>query len=285
MSARLNSQGRWLPTPAAREGGRKESRTRRPVSMRNFFANPFRDSLGALEKAMTSARPGRAMALMVLGLIVTWFLYVPVHELLHALGCWAAGGVVTELQIDPKYGGGILKRWFPFVVPGGGPYAGRLTGFDTHGSDLVYLATDFMPFALSLFPGVSLLLLCRRRSRPLLLGASVVLGLAPFYSATGDYYEMGSIVVTGVWTCLVGTDGGTVGYEFVRSDDVFQLLGELIAKRAELRLTSAGRVLVTVGLCVLSMSLSILLAFATYAAGRVVAVRVVGSGRAAADSG
>ena len=221
------------------------------------------------------------MMLVVLGFIVTWFLYVPVHELLHAVGCWATGGTVTELQIDTKYGGGILKQWFPFVVAGGGPYAGRLTGFDTHGSDLVYLATDFMPFVLSLFPGVSLLFVCRRRSRPWLLGASVVLGLAPFYNATGDYYEMGSIVVTRVWTWSVGADSGTLGYTFVRSDDVFRLLGELIATRTELGLTSAGRVLVTAGLVVLSMAVSILLAFASYAAGRVLAVRVVGDGNPA----
>ena len=40
-----------------------------------------------------------------------------------------------------------------FVVSGS-EYAGRLSGFDTRGSDWIYLATDLGPFVLTIFPGV-----------------------------------------------------------------------------------------------------------------------------------
>jgi hypothetical protein len=41
---------------------------------------------------------------------------------------------VWRLEIDPLYGGALLARWLPFVEAGG-EYAGRLSGFDTAGSD------------------------------------------------------------------------------------------------------------------------------------------------------
>lgn len=242
--------------------------------MKTFFLQPFLDCLAALEKAMLGPRPGRAMIVMVVALAATWFVYVPIHELLHAFGCWVTGGTVTELQIDAKYGGALLKPWFPFVTVGGA-YAGRLTGFDTYGNDAIYLATDFAPFVLSLFPGVTMLALCTRRSRPVLLGASVVMGLAPFYNITGDYYEMGSILTTRGLTWVSAPQPG-VAFEFVRSDDIFRLIGELISQRQQWGLTSPVRLTITLGLFLLSLTLSVVLAFATYAAGRVIAVALTG---------
>jgi hypothetical protein len=243
--------------------------------MKRFLLNPIHDCLAALEKAMLGPRPGLAMILMVAGLVMTWFVYVPIHELLHAFGCWVTGGEVTELQIDAKYGANLLKPMFPFVTVGGA-YAGRLTGFNTYGNDLIYLATDFAPFVLSIFPGVTMLAICRRRSRPVLLGASVVMGLAPFYNITGDYYEMGSILSTRVATWISGGEEGKIAYEFVRSDDIFRLFGELYSGRTEFGLTGPLRLGVTVLLFVLSFGLSIFLAFLTYAAGRMVAAMVAG---------
>jgi hypothetical protein len=120
---------------------------------------------------------------------------VPVHELPHAAGCLLAGGEVTRLEIDPLYGGAVLARLVPFVVAGG-DYAGRLAGFDTGGSDWVYLATDLAPFVLTLFPGVWLLRLAGRRRTAFLLAAATPFAFAPFLSLTGDAYEIGSLVVT-----------------------------------------------------------------------------------------
>src|SRR5262249_2715862 len=72
------------------------------------------------------------------GMLAGWWIYVPVHELLHAAGCRLTGGGVTRLEIGAVYGGALLSRVLPFVVAGGED-AGRLSGFDTHRSDRIYL--------------------------------------------------------------------------------------------------------------------------------------------------
>lgn len=190
-------------------------------------------------------------ALALVSVVVAWHVYVPIHELLHALGCAATGGSVTTLEIQPRYGGAILAEVFPFVRAGG-EYAGRLSDFDTHGSDLVYLATDALPYALSLVIGVPLLRACGRRSRPLLFGPAIVLGMAPFLSVPGDYYEMGSIVVTG----LLGE-----AYQGLRSDDLLELLHGLSP-------TPDTALVVFV-----STVLAIALAYATWEAGDLLARR------------
>jgi len=213
---------------------------------------------------MIGPRPGRATCFMVGAIAVCWFLYVPIHELLHAYGCLLTGGTVTELQIDAKYGGTILASYFPFVVSGS-DYAGRLSGFDTGGNDGVYLATVFMPFLLSLFIGVPLIKACAGRRRPILFGMAVVLGLAPFYNLPGDYHEMGSIMVTRVLTWFNG--GGPIVYESVRSDDVFKLVADIFRRDDDLGLTSAGRKAIALILVSVSLAVAILLAFVTYALG------------------
>ena len=141
------------------------------------------------------------LAIVLSVTLAAWVVYVPSHELLHALGCAATGGDVRELQIRPLYGGALLSRVFPFVRVGA-DYAGRLTGFDTRGSDLVYLATDLAPFSLTVVGAFPLLVIARARRSPWFLGPGLVLAAAPLMSLNGDLYEMGSIVVTSVFGAL-----------------------------------------------------------------------------------
>jgi hypothetical protein len=157
---------------------------------------------------------GLDRCLALLGLAAGWWVYVPLHELLHAAACLLAGGEVTRLEIAPQYGGALLARIFPFVVAGG-EYAGRLSGFDTGGSDLVYLATDLGPFVLTLFPGIWLLRGAGTAGRPFRFGLSLPFALAPFLSLTGDAYEIGSILVR--------------GGETLRGDDLVKKAQELAA--------------------------------------------------------
>jgi hypothetical protein len=179
-----------------------------PVSLLTL---PLRDLLGGMLRCLDAGF--RALLLLALGVLVSWFVYVPVHELLHALGCVATGGTVSELEIDAKYGGALLARVLPFVTPAS-DYGGRLSGFDTGGSDLVYLATDLWPYLLSVWPGVWALRRAARRGRPFWFGATLPVALAPFVSLTGDAYEIGSLLVTRVppWsrleprTTLLGDD-------------------------------------------------------------------------------
>ncbi len=219
-------------------------------------------SLGHLADAR---RPAVAMAVMVAGLVVTWFIYVPIHELLHVLGCVATGGSVSVLEVAPQYGGALLARWFPFVVSGG-DYAGRLSGFDTNGSDLIYLATVFMPYLLTVFIGIPMLRACTRRRRSALLGAGVVVGLAPMYNLIGDYYEMGSIITTRAATLLSGRSE-PVAFVGIRSDDLFKLVGELCTKPGELALHGATAIGVGALLIAVSLLVGVVLALLTYALG------------------
>ncbi len=204
------------------------------------------------------------MGVTVVTMIITLIIYVPIHELLHVLGCLGTGGTVSRLEVAPQYGGHLLAKWFDFVVCGG-EYAGRLSGFDWKGSDLIYLATDFGPFVLTVVIGVPLLKLCTRRSRPLLLGVAVVVGLAPFYNVIGDYYEMGSVITTRVVTVVSG--GNAIAFEGIRSDDIFKLVGDLCLRPGELGLEGAATIAMGVALILMSFLLGIVLAFVTYALG------------------
>ncbi len=161
-------------------------------SVRKFVVRPFTDVFFGLELCMTSGVSG--LVLCFIGLAAGWWVYVPVHELLHALGCIAGGGRVWLLEISPLYGGALLERWFPFVEAGG-DYAGRLAGFDTGGHDWVHVLTTFFPFLLTLFPGVWLLRQGAKRGSGLLYGFSLAIALAPLISLTGDAYEIGSLIV------------------------------------------------------------------------------------------
>lgn len=218
--------------------------------LRAFFVRPFLDAFHGLDHCLGGGMP--ALLKVAVGLAVGWWIYVPLHELLHALACLAAGGTVQELEVSPLYGGGLLAAWIPWVTAGG-EYAGRLSGFDTGGSDLVYLATDFGPFLLTLLPGVWWLRRAARAASPLAFGASVPFALAPFTSITGDAYEIGSILTTSVPPWLEASRSS-----LLRGDDVLLKFEELSAAGAGGALWSGLVVAVLLGL---------LWAFATYALG------------------
>jgi len=193
-------------------------------------------------------------------------LYVGVHEMLHALGCEVTGGDVYKLEISPLYGGALYAKWFSFVVTGS-EYAGRLSGFETHGSDLIYLCTDFMPFVLTVLFGVTLLKMAGRGRRPIRFGSAVVLGLTPFYNLQGDYFEMGSIITTRLVTFAMRGFGHPPLYEKLRSDDIFKLGETFLTRPTELGLEGIGDIALADVLIHASFVIAILLAFATYWAG------------------
>ena len=154
---------------------------------------PLQEISGGFDRCLETGVGG--LVRIFLGLLVGWWVYVPLHELLHAGACLAAGGTVETLEISRWFGGDLFAAWIPFVVAGS-EYAGRLSGFDTGGCDLVYLLTVLGPFVLTLFPGVWLLLSAGRRGAAGWFGFSLPFALAPFLSLTGDAYEIGSILVT-----------------------------------------------------------------------------------------
>jgi hypothetical protein len=157
-----------------------------------WLLQPVQDGLRGMDRSLG----GRAaLPLMLLAMFASWWVYVPLHELFHAWGCLLAGGTVTRLEIDTVYGAAWLAQWFPYIVPGS-EYAGRLSGFDTGGSDTVYLVTVWFPYLLTLFPGVPALLFASRQGNALLLGAAIPWAYTPFLSLTGDFYEIGSILVS-----------------------------------------------------------------------------------------
>ncbi len=156
--------------------------------------------------------------------IFAWVVYVPLHELLHAFGCLATGGSVSELEIARIYGGDLLAAVFPFVQAGG-EYAGRLSGFDTHGSDFVYVATVYAPFVLTLLFASFVSVAAAGRVSAVLTGVGAVLYVAPAVSLFGDFYELGSILISGVWVWALD---GTIADQAMRlrHDDVFLLIGQ-----------------------------------------------------------
>lgn len=231
--------------------------------MRRFFRQPLDDVLASLERLVTVRNPSASMIAALVAMFVTWFAYVGVHELLHAAGCKLAGGEVTKLEISSRYGGSLYAKKFPFVVTGS-EYAGRLSGFDTHGSDLIYMSTVFGPFVLTVLFGVALVKLCTRRRRPVLFGVAVVVGLAPFYNLQGDYFEMGSILVTRALSVLTGQPAGPPLFEKLRSDDIFKLLDSYVRRPEELDLHGVAKRLAAAGVIFLSFVVDVLLAFGTY---------------------
>lgn len=180
---------------------------------------PWRDFWPGFDGALGSE--SRNLVLMLLGLAVGWWAYVPLHELLHALACVVFGGSVERLEIARLYGGDLYAACFPFVVAGG-DYAGRLAEFDTGGSDWVYLATDLGPYVLTLFPGVWAWRRSAVAKRAFGFGAWLPFALAPFISVTGDAYEIGSLAVSqlGPWQAAPGLVG----------DDLFRVHGVLAAQ-------------------------------------------------------
>lgn len=191
-----------------------------------FLLAPFKDFLTLFEAHLQAGR-GAALAAILLGLAAAWWIYVPLHELLHAWGCLAAGGQVERLEIDPLYGAHLLARIFPYVHPGS-DYAGRLSDFNSAGSDWTYAATVAAPLLLGLagFPLLRLAVPSSTSSRglawrrPLLFGAAALLAASPLLSLTGDLLELGSL------TLYQFFPGPAQSHRALISDDLFRLLHE-----------------------------------------------------------
>lgn len=228
-------------------------------SLLHLFYLPIGDYVAALDRLTTAWRWSR-LAVLAVAAVLSWWVYVPLHELAHAGGCVLGGGTVSRLDIDPIYGAAFLQRIFPFVNVGS-DYAGQLRGFDTHGSDSTYLLTDFLPFVGTILVGVPLL---RAAARPgwrpaaqaALLGVALPVAFAPFLSVTGDYYEMGSILVS---RALASIEPG-VDVARWRSDDLFKLAAALFGSAGSG--TRGDAIVLT-----LSLALGALLAVLTYALG------------------
>lgn len=90
--------------------------------IKTILALPFEDFFSGLESCLTRLSPFYISALII-SLLVSWWIYVPLHELGHALGCILGGGTVSKLEISPMYGALFLKEIFPFVSVGS-EYAG-----------------------------------------------------------------------------------------------------------------------------------------------------------------
>jgi len=225
--------------------------------IKKILALPFEDFFSGLESCLAKFSPVYILVLVV-SFVISWWIYVPLHELGHALGCILGGGTVSSLEISPMYGASFLKEIFPFVSVGS-DYAGQLTGFDTKGSDLIYLLTDFFPFLLTIFVGVPLLR-SAAGSKPLWasikLGFGLPIAFAPFISFSGDYYEMGSIIISKIANLI----SPAIEITRWRSDDLFKLAGELFFNGNPYGITDV------VGVA-LSFLLGIVLIYVTYMLG------------------
>ncbi len=175
----------------------------------------------------------RALVVLFLGLLLGWWVYVPVHEGLHVLGCMATGGTVERLELSPLYGGRVLERISPLVVAAG-PYAGRLAGFEPNG-DLGWAATTLTPYLLTLLPGLWLLRRAARRRAAFVAGLAMPMAFAPWISLPGDTYELGSLAVV-QWPGfpnaereLVVGDDVLVVLERLRDTGVFSVAGLAVA--------------------------------------------------------
>ncbi len=191
-----------------------------------FWAQPGRDYLRLLEQAARHFRRHKLL-LLLLGAGVGWWLYVPIHELLHAFGCLWSGGEVTRLELAPQYGAAWLQQFFPWIAVGS-EYAGQLTGFDSRGNDLIYLVTVLAPYVLTLFPGMTLWTWAldanwQAGTTWALTGLGFSMAAAPFVSIFGDMYEAASIITTRI---LLPSDSGH-SWQRWRSDDLLLLLREL----------------------------------------------------------
>ena len=192
-----------------------------------IMLQPARDYFFALDSCIHGSYLLNSI-LIFLFLLFSWWIYVPVHELFHALGCFIGGGNVSRLELSPVYGAAVLKKIFPFISVGSA-YAGQLKEFDTFGSDSGYLLTVFFPYILTVIIGLPLLKSVSsgpqtsRWLNCIKFGIAVPFAYAPFISVTGDYYEMGSIVISKSVSQVFH------GFEphYWRSDDLITLVRRL----------------------------------------------------------
>jgi len=178
----------------------------------------FRLTMRTFEFLLLKGVP--ALVLTLLGVIVFWHIYTPIHELIHVGVCLLGGGTVEELALKPQYGGTLLKAIFPFIVAES-DYAGQLTGFSTP-NYFVYALVDMGPYILSLF-GLTLVEWVRRRNQSFIFGLAVILTFIPFFSIPGDYYEAASLVTTQIAEAV----DPSLAKGVLISDDFFKSVGQL----------------------------------------------------------
>jgi hypothetical protein len=186
------------------------------VDTRTFFRSQSEAFASVL-----NGDPARLFRVLA-GFGASLWLFVPLHEFLHVLGCIATGGTVTRLEISPLYGGSWFARLAPWITSGG-EYAGRLSGFRPAG-DLSYLATVLAPLLVLCPIGSAVARVAVRRRRALLFGVGLGAALQPIAALTGDAYEAASIPLTRLadlagWHWALG----------LRGDDVFKIVREAAA--------------------------------------------------------
>jgi len=196
-----------------------------------FLINPFRKFAQLYLQILSLSSASKTFFFIFSGLALGWWLYVPVHELLHAAGCLVGGGEVHRLEIKPLYGGAVLSRFFSFVIPAS-DYAGRLSGFDTHGSDLTYGLLIFFPFILSLFGFLGLEMATRKRA-PFIFAFFLPCTFAPIISLTGDFFELGSLLLFQI------CPGSSEINRLLISDDIFRLLEDIGSGMLDITFTSS----------------------------------------------
>jgi hypothetical protein len=230
-----------------------------------------RDSLDVLLAREQESSSLRTWLTAMAGILICWQIYVPIHEFLHVAGCLLGGGQVSRLEISPWYGGRVFEAVIPFVKSSS-DYAGRLSGFDTGGSDLCYLLTVGLPYVLTIFLGVPALRCAVRRKSLFLFGSGLILSAVPFLSLTGDYLELGGILVTRATSGLVALSGtGTnlvADPTIYRSDDLFRLIGDMAAEPLKFGLCSWSGRIGAVVIVILSLMTGAILAGWTYEASR-----------------
>jgi hypothetical protein len=224
------------------------------TNLLGYLAPAWRDPWNGLNHLLAAKREAGLVWIFV-GLMAGWWLYVPIHELCHAWACWLGGGEVGRLEIDGLYGGHFWAAIFPWVVPES-DYAGRLSQFSTGGSDLCYFFTCFGPFLLTLFPGVWWLRRAVARGSCFAFGCALPIALAPFMSWSGDFFEMGGIVLTQLPHFAMDSSS-------LRSDDLFRWIAEVRQHPAPP--WSAGLLMGMIGS---------VLAFSTYAAADMISRRL-----------
>ncbi len=199
---------------------------REKLKVAELLSSPLNDFLSAMEASFQRS-PLLNAVIIFMFLVISWWIYVPVHELLHAFGCMIGGGEVSRLELSPVYGAAFLESFFPFISVGS-EYAGQLKGFDTHGSDTTYLITVFFPYLLTIALGVPLLRSASLKRASFRLnsvkfGIAIPSAYAPFIAVTGDYYEMGSVIISGLTACVFP---GFTPLHW-RSDDLLKLSHQL----------------------------------------------------------
>jgi hypothetical protein len=187
------------------------------MNSKSSILSPFKHFMRLYGKILSSAR-SKDILIMLVGLLCGWWLYVPIHELMHVAGCILSGGSVQRLELSPLYGGLMLSHVFDFIVAGG-DYAGRLSGFN-YKEDWSYAVTVFFPYILSL-PGFLLLEKAVENRWHWLYGAVLPLTFAPLISLTGDMFELGSLSLYQMWS------GPEEISRLLISDDMFLLMQQI----------------------------------------------------------